>query len=534
MEEKRTKIEGTDFLRMDLDSYDGDEPYIFISYSHADTEQVYRILKVIDKEKYRFWYDDTMEIGEDFREELRSRIEHCSAFLLFISPASLASKYCGMEIITAYKYDKKIYPVYLDENAPIPAPLKMILENLQHLKNVPGEKYIYKLISGLPVETMRSLQTEDGVLVKCKDGSTSLTIPDDIHTIGAGAFKNCEKLEKVELGDTVENISREAFRGCKSLTSMHLPKNVRKVNESAFRDCISMTSLKIDCDDIELGERAFENCASLSDIELADGMTEIYGGVFNSCKSLENIKLPSKLTVLGESAFADCSKLKSIKIPDRVTKIDDIVFNGCLELEKVELNSGLVKLGKKAFKDCQSLKEIFIPKNVNSIGSGIFRGCISLKTIIVDPKNRFYKSVNNVLFNKNKSDLLCFVCDSDVTEYEIPDSVMTISDWAFCNSHLKKITIPDSVTSIGEGAFCNCLELEELVLPDSVMHIDDSAFRGCTKLKKLVLPDSIVDFGWGLLGGCDDVVVVCNDRSNAAKYCDSREIPHVKPSAEQA
>jgi hypothetical protein len=96
---------------MDLNSYEGTEPYIFISYSHADTDSVYKILKVIDKEKYRFWYDDTMEIGEDFREELRSRIENCSAFLLFISETALNSKYCGMEIITAYKY-KVIYPRY--------------------------------------------------------------------------------------------------------------------------------------------------------------------------------------------------------------------------------------------------------------------------------------------------------------------------------------------------------------------------------------------------------------------------------------
>ncbi|MCI8989047.1 MAG: hypothetical protein HFK05_04760 [Clostridia bacterium] len=65
-EEGRQKIEGTNYLKIDLDSYDGEEPYIFISYSHADTEKVYKILKIIDKEKYRFRYDDTMEIGKIF------------------------------------------------------------------------------------------------------------------------------------------------------------------------------------------------------------------------------------------------------------------------------------------------------------------------------------------------------------------------------------------------------------------------------------------------------------------------------------
>ena len=138
-----------DFVKMDLNSYEGNEPYIFISYSHRDSQEVYRILKMIDREKFRFWYDDTMEIGEDFREELRVRIENCSAFLLFLSNSALQSKYCGMEIITAYKNNKKIYPIYLSDDVEIPPALKMILENLQHVKgvNAGSDKYIQKLIS---------------------------------------------------------------------------------------------------------------------------------------------------------------------------------------------------------------------------------------------------------------------------------------------------------------------------------------------------------------------------------------------------
>ena len=196
---------------MGLVSYEGNEPYKFISYSHVDTDIVYKILKLIDREKYRFWYDDEMEIGEDFREELRSRIENCSAVLLFLSEASLQSKYCGMEIITAYKYNKKIYPVYLNDDIVIPPALKMVLENLQHVKgiNTTNEKYLNKLISGLPIETMKSLEVEGDVLIKCKDGSTSLTAPSGVKVIGEGAFKNCEKLEKLDFGEEVEVLQKE-------------------------------------------------------------------------------------------------------------------------------------------------------------------------------------------------------------------------------------------------------------------------------------------------------------------------------------
>ena len=84
------------YYDMGLNSYEGEEPYIFISYSHADIPKVRTIMKRIEQEKFRFWYDDTMEIGEDFRTELQTKIEGCHAFLLFVSPASMQSKYCGM------------------------------------------------------------------------------------------------------------------------------------------------------------------------------------------------------------------------------------------------------------------------------------------------------------------------------------------------------------------------------------------------------------------------------------------------------
>lgn len=513
-----------------LTAYDGTEPYIFVSYSHRDTMQVCRVMKIIEREKFRFWYDDTMEIGEDFREELRTRIENCSAFILFISEHSMNSKYCGMEIITAFKNNKKIYPVYLSDNVEIPAPLKMILENIQHVKGSVAsdlEKYVKKLVTGLPVETMRSLQVEDGVLVACKDGSVELTIPSDVHTLGRASFKNCEKLEQLHIGEQVRSIEREACRGCKSLKSIELPSSLKKVGESAFRDCVEMTSLTTNNDELELGERTFENCAKLKDVNLSDGISELYGGVFNSCKALEYIRLPSKLNILGESSFADCSSLKSIDIPEPVTKLDDMVFNGCLSLESVDLKDRLTKIGKYAFKDCKSLHTVHIPRSVQSIGSGPFRGCNNLEQIDVDPHNRFFKSLNGILFNKNKSELISYPPKLAHTKFAIPDSVAVIAPWAFCECvNLEEIEVPDSVCEIGEGAFYGCTHLQKIVLPESVVRIDDTAFHGCTELKLAVVPDSVTDFGWGVFSGCDDLTIVCSDSSAAAKYCDMKNIPH--------
>jgi len=516
--------------KINVNVYNGTEPYIFISYSHANTGAVNKILNRLDKERFRLWYDDTMEIGDDFREELKSRIEGCGAFVLFVSKVSMESKYVGMEIITAFKHGKRIYPIYLEADVEIPGVLRMVLENLQHVKGFSDDgddRFVKKFIESLPVETMHTLQIEDGVLYKCKDGSYEITLPDAVKIIGESAFKHCVRLESITFTDELEVIGDEAFRGCKSLKKLVVPKKVKSIGESAFRDCIELSEIIVENSEIEIGERAFENCPMMETVSLPNGLMEIYGGVFNSCKALEHIELPEKLTILGESAFSSCVKLKEIIIPQNVTKIDDMVFHGCVELDSISMPDSLNKIGKSAFKDCKALVSVRIPANVYSIGTSLFRGCENLKSIWVEPKNRCFKSVDDILFNKNRSLLICFPALKDAEEYEIPDSITVIWDWAFCGAaQLKKILIPDSVSEIGEGAFYKCSALEKIEIPDSVMKIDDVAFRGCTSLKEVVIPENVREFGWGLFNGCENVVVICDDNSAAATYCEKKNIKH--------
>ncbi len=82
-----------------------------------------------------------------------------------------------------------------------------------------------------------------------------------------------------------------------------------------------------------------------------------------------------------------------------------------------------------------------------------------MKSIQVAPRNKYFKSAPSkrdgndfVLFNKNKSILIAYPASSREVQYDVPDSVVTISDWAFSECRkLSRITIPDSVHDIGEG-----------------------------------------------------------------------------------
>ncbi len=514
-------------IQTKFEAYTGDEPYLFVSYSHRDVDKVYPILDTLYDCKYRIWYDESCETGNDFRDELRDRIKGCDGVLLFVSESSMKSPFCGMEVIVARENDKRLFPIYLDSGE-VPAAFQILLANTHHGTVDNMDKLIKSLIRDLPAITMDRLTTEADVLTKCEDNGESITVDEGIREISTEAFKGRRKLKHIYLPETLESIGLESFRGCTNLREMEIPEKTVRIGESAFRDCTNMKKLKIKNNCIKIGERAFENCADLVDVELPIGLTEIYGGVFNSCKSLKNITLPEKLTILGESAFSDCVLLEAVDIPATVTKIDDLAFNGCLNLNSVVLHEGIKKIGKSAFKNCRALTEVSLPSTISNISNAPFRGCESLKSIRVATKNKNYKSEPNkregndhVLFNKNKSVLIAYPASSREVQYDIPDSVTVISDWAFSEcKKLNRITIPDSVHEIGEGAFCNCVLLDEVEIPDSVTVIDDCVFRGCTNLERVVIPDSIVELGWGLFDGCEETVTVyCEEGSLVHEYC---------------
>ena len=88
-----------------------------------------------------------------------------------------------------------------------------------------------------------------------------------------------------------------------------------------------------------------------------------------------------------------------------------------------------------------------------------------------------------------------------IQELVIPNSVTSISLYAFANNALKTLTIPNSVTSIGIGAFRdNDLTTLELPTSESFTTISEDAFED-NALKTLAIPDSVTSIGAGAFRG---------------------------------
>lgn len=147
--------------------------------------------------------------------------------------------------------------------------------------------------------------------------------------------------------------------------------------------------------------------------------------------------------------------------------------------------------------DCDKITSIVIPASVEDIDIWNLSECVSLENITVSEENQKYSTVDGVLYNKGKNELLFYPPQKTDEEFNIPATVTEII--YLMSNYLKKINIPYGVTFIHE---IKSPKLEELILPDSVTELGDGALSGNIALKNLVLSKNLTEIGLAWLGGC--------------------------------
>jgi len=252
-----------------------------------------------------------------------------------------------------------------------------------------------------------------------------------------------------------------------------------------------------------IGDRAFYYCQKLTLITIANSVTTIGNEAFYECIALNSITIPNNVISIGNDAFTCCRALNSIIIPSNVTSIGVSAFNSCTDLASITILNGVANIGARAFCTCSALTSITIPKSVMSLGDGTFTACLSLSSINVDNENVNYSSENGILFNKNKTKLVCYPAGKTENNFFIPNNVTSIGHSAFyyCTT-LISITIPNSVKSIEDWAFGSCTNLTSIDIPNSVTSIGDWAFYNCKSLLSIVIPNRVSSIGKSTFSSC--------------------------------
>lgn len=171
-------------------------------------------------------------------------------------------------------------------------------------KNLVGAQYAFN-----GAESLESVIFEEGIKkipeYICAVSSVyvsnicSVSVPDTVTEIGAGAFMYCRKLPSLEFSDNVRKIEHNAYTGCTGLTSVKIGKANYRMEPKAYN------------------LEAWQNQDKGSEISVSLGLS------FNDCVFIRS------------EAFKDCTSLREVAISGNVSDIESNAFSGCSLIQKV-------------------------------------------------------------------------------------------------------------------------------------------------------------------------------------------------------
>lgn len=348
-------------------------------------------------------------------------------------------------------------------------------------------------------------------------GITSITIPDSVVSIGYSAFYGCSKLNSITIPDTVTHIGSNAFDGIKysgwENGVRYIGKHLVDNNQYTTDDCVVKSGTKT------IADYAF-NFSKFSSLTIPDSVVSIGVYAFDS-SSFTTVTIGAGVKTIGDYAFDYCPSLSTITVNSSNTAFSSqngILFNKAktklirYPIYKSYSDSyyyipyGVTDIEKSAFEYCR-MQYINIPSTVKTIGDCAFTRC-DLYKISVDAGNTAYCSVDGVLFNKAKTEIICYPTSNGITSYTVPNGVKTIRNFAFYWSGLTEIILPDGLTTIEKEAFSYCSKLTEITIPQSVTNIGEYAFRYCTSLTEITIPDGITNLNLGTFIDCTSLASV--------------------------
>lgn len=140
-----------------IEAYKGSEKYIFVSYAHKDSEQVFPIMKMLKSRGYRIWYDEGIVPGSEWTDHIAKRLNNSAMVIAFVTPNFTASVNCRREVHFALSKQKPFLSVIL-EPTKMPLGMEMQLSSQQSVirhQFTSEEKFIEKICDFPKMERCR-------------------------------------------------------------------------------------------------------------------------------------------------------------------------------------------------------------------------------------------------------------------------------------------------------------------------------------------------------------------------------------------
>lgn len=366
-------------------------------------------------------------------------------------------------------------------------------------------------------------------------GLSHIQIPDSVRIIGEGAFAQ-SKLMSVILGGGVREIGAQAFVACSELADVVLGKVnenmsddagilgysvLETIGDSAFRECAKLEKIEMPSSLKTVGSYAFRdtdlyktangvvyagnwvvdyNDKIPASVTLRDGTVGVANYAFYNCSAIQTISMPETVKTVGRAAFYDCSALTAAVLPATLERIEDYTFYRCKSLYPIPLPPMLTYIGRSAFYKCGSSAALVhtdtdsdvlqLPPDVTYIGDYAFYCCGYSERASIEEEQYFNTyGIDKVVFGASVEYIGASAFYGFVSLKEIDlGGTKHIGEKAFykCES-LKTVNFGTALITVGDKAFYRCTALEEVKLPTTVKKLGSYAFYRCEGLKTVTL-----------------------------------------------
>jgi hypothetical protein len=363
-----------------------------------------------------------------------------------------------------------------------------------------------------------------------------------VTEIPEGAFENCSALTSVTLSENVTSIGANAFKNCPLLTGPFVfNPGLNAIGDSAFYGCSALESVRMLCEPpASFGTGVFTGCAAnfvieyLIDyaslwapngetewngwpivsytipnpsglagsvsweydpathilslwaegtgtyaipsystsspapwaqfadecvgVEMSSQVSSIGAYAFYNFTELEFAHLPqcSSTYQINSYAFYGCSKLSELTFPNNINRIYQYAFYGCSKLSEFVCPGELYTIGNYAFAYCTTLTYFKLCGTVRELGNYVFTGCYSLDEVTTDIMPGYSRGF--ITLNG------VLYNDNVNTVYWVP------------TKKTGTVVIAPNVYLLKPGAIYNT-RIETLILPDSVTNLNTDAIR---------------------------------------------------------
>lgn len=204
-------------------------------------------------------------------------------------------------------------------------------------------------------------------------------------------------------------------------------------------------------------------------------------------------------------------------------KIRSIVIESGITAVAID-NAGYILVDGVLCDNYSQLLTISIPDTVVSLElTTRLMNFEKLLAVTVDEDNPNYSSLDGVLYNKDRTRLICYPGGKDDTAFVIPDTVTTVGAYAFCfdfdsaaYDSLRSVTLPQGLLTMEQYAFKG-LQLTSLTLPESLTTIGDYALEN-TDLAALTIPKNVTSIGAHAFDSGNSLRAITVDPANTS-YC---------------